>query len=217
MSDLDERLRRVFDAPSSVSLDEVREEHAAPASRPRIATRRLIAIIGLVLVLGGGIALSASRSFDHRANTSSATTTSSPSVTTTSSSQSDHQLTAIELRAISSKGFGFSGALSKGRVTVTERAAVRAATAKGLWAGSRLVAVGLTALKGSGGGETAVWAVLVDPPGSHACIGYGPKPAPSSCKLNVYVAAISATTGANLFSATAYSALLPPLVVWTRR
>jgi len=126
-------------------------------------------------------------------------------------------LSGRDLQAMSTGGYVFSAA-SRGDVArVPERTAIRTATTEGIWPGSRVVAIGLEHLQLPSGAKVLVWGLLLNPPGSHGCISYGPKSAPKSCTTNVYVVAISAATGANATNNSSYSALLPPLPVWRAR
>jgi hypothetical protein len=133
-------------------------------------------------------------------------------VTGSPAGETSKALTPRDLQALSSGGYLFSRpGPAGGRAEIAEPVAVRDATS---FSPARLVAVGLATLKLPSGSKELVYALLVDPSGSHACISYGPEPAPKNCTINVYAIAINAYTGGMIFSGTWHSSLLPALPLW---
>jgi hypothetical protein len=129
-------------------------------------------------------------------------------------SETSQALPPRDLQALSTGGYDFSRPPAGSRPAVAKHVAVRNATSGGVFSPARLVAVGLATLELPSGSKELVWALLVDPSGSHRCISYGLEPAPKSCTINVYAVAVNATTGATIFSGTSHSSLLPSLPRW---
>jgi len=97
---------------------------------------------------------------------------------------------------------------------ITDKKAVEIAASSAFGKGARIVAVGLVTLAASADNSTTAWLVLIDPPGAHKCISYGPTPASPSCRLNVYAVPVDALSGNVLWSGTLNSPALGVLPVF---
>ena len=99
---------------------------------------------------------------------------------------------------------------------ITVQKAVNIATSTDFAKGARVVGASLVrVVTGPGVLTTAVWLVLVDPPGPHLCITLvGRTPTSPSCRVNVYVVAIDAQMGSVLWKGTTVSSTLGPLPVF---
>jgi photosystem II stability/assembly factor-like uncharacterized protein len=99
---------------------------------------------------------------------------------------------------------------------ISAKRAVEAATTYQAWKGARVVAAGLARIRtGVGVATGTAWLVVIDPPGRHTCITYGPSPVPPNCRLNLYVVAVNALSGGVLWSGDSSSAPFGPLPVFT--
>ena len=97
---------------------------------------------------------------------------------------------------------------------ITDEKAVETAASSAFGKGARIVAVGLVTLAANADNSTTAWLVLIDPPGAHKCISYGPTPASPSCRLNVYAVPVDALLGKVLWSGTLNSPTLGALPVF---